>query len=258
MRQRNKLCIVLGIAAVAMWGLSHHFLTRINDRAGMVIKREQLATQARIEAGRVSGDIWAKMRNAQTPEEWERILIEELPLLDSEYAKFPSVVSKAKLFEARFWAGEYLLVGASRLLQYDVHHPVAKKYIQAARELYEKNDDIVNHLHEDSGNTQWNAYLHYLQGVYYFRSLFFVKEPAKEQSKVEELIAQSALHLGKVFAWLPKDNDAQVALELLQKKAQELLTNPSNADEQLRLQLKLLPSKEVGPEFLLGGKEGKH
>ena len=258
MRGHIRLCIFLGIAAVAMWGLSDHFLTRINERAGMVIKREQLATQTRIEAGRVSDDIWAKMRNAQTREEWEHIFIEELPLLDSEHAKFPSAVSKAKLFEARFWAAEYLLVGASKLLQYDVHHPAAKKYIQAARELYEKNDEIVNHLQEDRGNGEWNAYLHYLQGVYYFRSLFFVKEPTKEQSKVEELIAQSALHLGKVFAWLPKDNDAQVALELLQKKAEDLLTNPSNADEQLRLQLKLLPSKEVGPEFLLGGKEGKH
>ena len=62
MRQRVAWAIFFGIAALAMWGLSDYFLVRINERAGIILKREVLADIARVEAGRVSEDIWAKMR----------------------------------------------------------------------------------------------------------------------------------------------------------------------------------------------------
>ena len=248
----------LGIVAVAMFILNDYVLMRMRDRQDSVIKREALMVLARGEAARMSDTIWAKMRNAHTLEEWEHIFIEELAVLEGEDAKFASAVSKSKLFEARLWTAEYFLVGAGKLLAYDVNHPAAKKYMDRARELYEKNEGIVNGLQEERGNPEWNAYLNYLKGVHYFRSLLFVKKPSEEQSKVEELVSQSALHLGKVFAWLPKDNDTEIALEVLQKKSKEMLS-ASGSDESLRLQLKLLPSKEVGPEFLIGGKqEGKH
>ena len=258
MRKRIAWFVVLTIIVCGTWGSRIYFMARMAEWQRIANERDTLSALARVAAQHTSDDIWTDMRQAHAIEEWERILTERVSTLEGEDAKLASGVANGKLFEARFWAAEYFLVGAGRLLQYDVNHPAAKKYLDRARELYEKNEQIANTLQEERGNTEWNAHLNYLKGVYYFRSLLFVKDPAKEQSKVEELVSQSAGHLAKVFAWLPKDNGAEVALEVLQKKAKEILS-ASNSNEYLRLQLKLLPSREVSPDFAIGGgKEGKH
>ena len=64
MRQRVAWVIFLGITALAMWGARDYFLVRMNERAGIALKREALAALARVQAGRVSDDVWAKMRKA--------------------------------------------------------------------------------------------------------------------------------------------------------------------------------------------------
>ena len=258
MKRNIVLMSVLMMAAFGIWEFGDYFFVRVQKRQRVAEERETLAALAKVDAGNVSNAIRAQMRSARTLEEWERMVNGELARLEGKDKESASALARAKLFEARFWTAEYFLVGAGRLLQFDVNHPTAKKYMERARELYEKNESIVHGIKEELGNAEWNAYLNYLKGVYYFRSLLFIKNRGDEQSKIEDLVSQSMVHLRKVFAWLPKDNNTEVTIEILQKKAQEML-NAKGADEQLRLQLKLLPSQEVGPEFSIDGKkEGRY
>ena len=104
---------------------------------------------------------------------------------------------------------------------------------------------------EYPNDSRGNARLNYLKGVYYFRLLIFIKDPKAEADRVEELIGQSAKHLSAVFAYIPRDRDTEVAIEILQKKAKSM-SDGSGSPGKTRLEL--LPSdKNQGPMFMIEG-----
>ena len=141
----------------------------------------------------------------------------------------------------------------------DENHPTGKEYLERARKIYEKMDKLLEQGTSERQNVpNADARINYLKGVYYYRSLLFIKDPKAEAARVEELVGQSAKHLSAVFKYIPRDRDTEVALEILQKKAKSMGVGALSG---AKLLLELLPSRgsKRGPGFSIeGGAEGKH
>ena len=144
-------------------------------------------------------------------------------------------------------------------MEQDENNIMAGVYIEKARIIYERVKEFMPDIGEIQGDLLWNMRLHYLKGVYYFRSLIFMKKIQEQRSKVEDVMAQSVTSFDKALVYAPKDHDTQVAIEVLQKKVKNTFSSSGTVDNK-RLELQLLPGKdkEVGPFQVGPREEGKY
>lgn len=179
-------------------------------------------------------------------EEWASALEAIKNLSETNRAKF-ALLAKGKLFEAMFYEAEGLLFRARLILTENKNNPVGQRYKAEAGVLYSKMSELEQELKETGNDPEWDSRLNYLLGLYHFRSIFFAKE-----NEAANLVAKSAGRFAKVFLYLPKHRDAEVALEILQKT-----TEGSNGDSSLKNKLQLLPRDDPG--FVITGRSrGKH
>lgn len=252
MTKKILIAVAVLVMALGAWKSSQYFGHKSEEREAL--RAEALKRQAEVGAQEeaVSKSIWSRMAQIRTLEEWEKMLSSEVPALAEEEQKSVGAMVRSKIFEQRFWQAEHLLSRARALLEQDQNHPLAKEYLEEARKIYQKLEELLSNLSEIPGDASWNAKLYYYKGVYYFRSLLFLKIQ-EDRSKAQDLIAQSVENLSKALEYLPKDRDIQVAIEVLQKKGQQAL---AAGGENIKLQIQLLPSrgKEINP-FAIGGRE---
>lgn len=241
------------IVTLGLWGASDYLNSKIGDRDRIVGEQAAVAEEKLKKDEELLESVWTKMKRAKTFEDWQTLAAAE------KNAATPMI--RGKLFESYFWKAEHLLSRAGQLFKQDENHPTAKAYVEQARQLYAKMDELLaSGINEQSDSPSWAAYLNYLKGVYYYRSLLFIKKPAEEQAKIQDLITQSANHLAKVFGFIPRDRDTEVALEILQKKAESMLSSSGN-ESFAKFQLEMMPSEEISPgrDFSIGGmEEGRH
>jgi len=255
--KKSALVVFIASALLALgsW-LSVDYL-RGNAEERILVEKERVRLTE--EAGKrqlsISDEVWQKIRKARTPQAWEKVLAEETPRLSGEERKEAELLARAKLFEVYFWQVEPLLQNAQELLATDKNHPTAQKYLERAKEIYARMDKLVSLLVDQPSDKSQNARVNYLKGKFYYRSLPLVEDLKKEQAKVLELISRSATHLSSVFDSSPKDYDASIALEVLQKKTKDMRSAGDGEGNKAKLRLELLPapSREIGPQFGLGG-----
>ena len=246
------------LAAAALLGLfSSHIQTRLSEREKVLEERSRLTEEARVASKKRLENASERLAKIFRLEDLEKFNQGLYSFSKEEYEKIAPVL-RAKLFEANFLYAEGLLESAGDFLRADENHPIGKEYIERARKIYEKMDKLLKQgISERHNAPVANARINYLKGVYYYRSLLFVKDPKAEASRVEELVGQSVNHLATVFATIPKEINAEYALEILQKKAESMgVDKPSDA----KLKLELLPSRgsRKGPGFAIkGGTEGR-
>ncbi len=256
-----KKLAIWGLTALALAGLlglfSGHFRTRLSERENVLQERGRLTEEAKIISEKRVESASQKLATVSRLEGLEKFS-EELTSLPKAEREALAPILRAKLFEANFLRAEALLESAGGLLRSDENHPTGKEYLEQARKIYEKMAKLLEQGIAEKDDPAARARLNYLKGVFYFRSLIFVKDPKAEASRVEELVGQSAQHLSEVFKYFPRDRDTEVALEILQKKAEKMgAGKPSDA----KLQLELLPSRgsRKGPGFAIeGDQEGIH
>ena len=138
----------------------------------------------------------------------------------------------------------------------DENHPTGLEYIERAKNVYDKLGKLMESgISGQSNDFEGNARTYYLEGLYYFRQLIFVEDPKKEMAKVEELVGQSAKNLFMVFKYLPKDWDTEVAIEVLQKKAESIGAGDNSTQAKTRLDLLPSNNRNQGPMFAIEGLE---
>lgn len=251
------LCVLVFLAVFSWW-VSREVSYGISER-------ERLAKEAKLEQEKkavqsqdILNEIQQKMVRARSPNDWKQLLADDFPRLGASEQKKIGRVIRAKTFEANFWRAEVLLSRVRGFLEQDKNHPVGRKYREDAKKIYQENEKLLEGLTDNVPDASLKkAYLHYLLGVFYYRSLFFI-DPQKEGMKAKDLVERSITNLAKVFEYIPKDRDTEVALELLQKNAQSILSAAQAGDE--RAQLRLLPkSGQILSPFAMGDREkGRH
>ncbi|MBI2446366.1 MAG: hypothetical protein HYV51_00910 [Parcubacteria group bacterium] len=235
--------------AIFLWGFSDHVKTRVAKRDSVLEARARLEEKAKEDSTKRVYSALEKLLKINNLEELEKFVKDTEFLAKGEREAIDPVL-RAKLFEANFRRAELYLTRAGDLLRADKDHPAGHKYIERAQNLYAKMEKLMEAgIPERLDDARVNARLNYLKGVYYFRLLIFIKNPKEEAARVEELIGQSAKHFSAVFAYLPRDRDSEVAIEILQKKAKDMNAN-SGAPAKTRLEL--LPS-DKGPTFMIEG-----
>ncbi|MDO8591147.1 MAG: hypothetical protein Q7R65_04200 [bacterium] len=251
--------ILLAVSVVA-WGFSNYLKTRLTERNAVIETRTRLEAEAKKASAERVDSVLAKLSRITRLEELEKFAETDAKRLSKGEYQALSPVLRTKLFEANFRRAELLLGRAGDLLRSDNNHPSAKEYLERAQKIYEKMDQLLEEgVPERLGDSRANARLNYLKGVYFYRSLFFVKDPKAEAARVSELVGLSAKYLSTVFTSIPKEINAEYALEILQKKAQDM--GAANSDSQAKLKLELLPSSKSspGPTFAIEGfEEGRH
>lgn len=257
---KKWLLIILCVkTAFGFWWISTYFFSINNERERIAQEHTRLRVENAEKAKSLSFDMQRRIKGARTREEWEDLLAVDISSIGETEQQDIQVIVRSKLFEVLFWQAETLLARARGLLEQDQNNKIAGMYIEEARVIYEKIKGFMPDLGEIAGNPLWNARLYYLRGVYYFRSLVFIKNKQEERSKIEDAVAQSVVSLDKVFSYSPKDRDTQVAIEVLQKKAKEASAQ-GTTDDSMKLQLRLLPGKdkEIGPFQVGPREEGRH
>ena len=251
------------LAAAALLGLfSSHIQTRLSEREKVLEERSRLTEEARISSEKHLENASEKLAKIFRLEDLEKFNKGLSSLSKEEYEALAPVL-RAKLFEANFLYAEGLLESAGGLLRADENHPTGREYLERARKIYEKIDKLLKQgIPERPSNHDGNARLSYLKGVYYYNSMVIIaltsKDIKAEMARLEELIGLSAKHFSSVFQYKPRDRDTEVALEILQKKAESMGAAQSSG---AKLQLELLPSRgsKRGPGFAIeGGTEGRH
>lgn len=247
-------------AFIAAWKFSNYLEARFTERNTVAETRSRLEAEAKKASTVRIKTFSSKLAGIKGLEELEKLFeIDAKRLSKGEYQEF-SPVLRAKLFEANFHRAELLLGRAGNLLRLDNNHPVGKEYLDRAKKIYEKMDKLIEQgIPERPGEKEANARLNYMKGVYFYRLLIFVKDPKAEAGRIEELAGLSAKHLSLVFASVPREINAEYALEILQKKTKEI--GAAGGDSQARLKLELLPSGKSGsgPTFAIEGlEEGRH
>jgi len=247
-KRLSYLAIAFFILANSLWFFVDRIETRIEERENVLKVRSRLEG----EANRVSNEhvlnVSAELQKISRLEDLEKFS-QKAGLLSKNEREAISPILRAKLFEANFRRAELYLSRAGNLLRVDENHPTGNQYIERAKNIYDKMEKLA-----ESGIPEQIGEYYYLKGVYYYRQLIFIKDPKKEMAKVEELIGQSAKNLFMVFKYLPKDWDTEVAIEVLQKKAEFM---GAGGDTLAKIRLDLLPSndKNKGPLFAIGGLE---
>lgn len=249
------LCMKL---ALSLWLVSLYFSSAHQERERVLQEQVRIQAEAVRKAARISEDLWHRANNAYTLDEWDALSkINLFDMAEQDQEQFRTMV-QSKLFEMLFWQAETIMAHARGLLEQDQNSPAAGSYLEQARQTYERIEGLMPDLSEIAGNPQWNMRLYYLKGIYYFRSLIFIKKMQEEQSKVKDAMAQSVASFDKALLYAPKDRDTEVAIELLQTKAKNALS--SSGLDAGKMELQLLPAKdrEVGP-FQTGPRtEGRH
>lgn len=254
MKKPIALGLIFLAIAIFLWGFSAHVKTQIAKRDNVLETRTRLKEEAKQVSTKRVDSASEKLLKIDNLEDLEKFA-KDAELLAKGEREAISPALRAKLFEANFRRAELYLMRAGNLLRADENHPAGKDYIERAKNLYAKMDKLMEAgISERSNEPRENARLNYLKGMYYFRSLIFIKDPKVEAARIEELVGQSAKHLSAVFQYIPRDRDSEVAIEILQKKAQEM---GAGGDSPGKTQLKLLPSQDpsYGPTFAIEGSD---
>lgn len=262
--------LLLMVLAGGMWSGVAYVERKIEER-NRKAEEEQLALLKKKEdEEKAFYSFQYKLIRVKSLGEWEGLMGQELPLLSREEQKVFEPIVRAKIFEGYFRRAERLLFAHRKLLEQDQNHPTAKKYLVEAGEIYKKMEEMVKAIPDEIAKTApeesdeesyyraRGAHVAYLKGLFFLRSIYFVEKPNEEQEKITGLIKRSAGHFAKVYEFFPNDHDANVAIELLQKTAKDLLSlGTPGSDSRLRL----LPVTPIGPAggFSITGKEkGRH
>lgn len=250
---------ILAAVAVGLISFSHHVKTRLDERSTVVETRTRLEAETRIVSIKHVESVSTKLEKLTRLEDLEEFASKELGSMSKGERTLVGPIFRAKLFEAYFRRAEILLGRAGDLLRKDENHPTGKEYVERARKIYEKMDKLIDEgVPARSNDREENARLNYMKGVYYFRSLIFIKNAKAEASRVEELVGLSAKHLSTVFQYIPRDRNTEVAIEILQKKAQEMNAGGDGSPGKLRLELLPSQGSNQGPTFSIEGSEGRH
>lgn len=254
---------LLVVMAVVTLTFSAYLGARIEERTAIMETRAKLMAEAeKTSALRVETAL-GKLAKLTYPEELENFAVKDIADLPKTEREAIVPLLRKKLFEANFHRAELYLSRAGDLLRQDNHHPAGKEYLKKAEEILKKMEDLLNQgVEEHAGNSEACARLNYLKGVYFYRQLVFIEDTKKQAAKVEELVGMSAEHFLKVYPCAvkaAKDNDLRwrtdVAIEILQKKAEEM--GAGDAGDKTKRQLELLPSTDSqrGPTFAIEGVE---
>lgn len=250
--------IVLIVLAYFLWVFSDSVELRIEERDALLEIKSQLEVEAKRASNERVLSASAKIERTTRLEDLEE-LSKKVALLPKNEREAIYRFFNAKLFEANFRRAELYLARAGNLLRADENHPSGSEYIERAKSIYDKMEKLMElGVSEQLNDPQGNARINYLKGIYHFRQLIFIKDPKKEMAKVEELLGQSAKYLFMVFRYIPRDWDTDVAIEILQKKAEEI---GADGKSPAKTRLDLLPSnnQNQGPNFAIGGlEEGKN
>ena len=195
------------------------------------------------ETSRLVGELMAGVGEKN---EWISAIksVKNLPEKDRDKL---TLLAKGKLFEAMFWESEDLLFKARLMLAEDQNSPSGQRYMAEVAVTYRELDGIIQELKDVGDDPEWNGRMNYLLGLYRFRSILFAKN-----EDIADIVAKSAGHFAKVFAYKPKDRDAEVALEILQKRFSSEGESLSAKDK-----LELLP--QTDPAFVITGRSrGRH
>lgn len=253
-----RLLLVFLVVGFGAWYASDYLASiekeRVRIREEMRI--EKIAAEA--NARSLAHQMREMINAARTLEEWQHaasIDLSSLALVDRSGIE---AVIKGGVFEALFWQGETLLARARGLLEQDENHPAAAQYLARARALYEDMKSRVSEWEELPDAVDSNFRMHYLKGVFFFRSMVFAGTEKQSQQEMSDLVAQSLAHLDKTLVLMRRDHKTQVAIEVLQKKAAQILKQ-WNAST-IKIRLELLPSreKEVGAFQMGPREEGRH
>lgn len=259
MKKWLVLGLILASLSALLFGFFYHVNTRSEARNAVVRERSRLEEEAKKASFERVETALTKLERVTGLEGLEEFALKVMANLFKNERTVLGPLFRVKLFEAYFWRGELLLLRAGDLLRKDENHPMGKEYIERAKKIYEKMDKLIDEgVPSRSKDPEENARLNYLKGVYYFRSLIFIKDPKAERARIEELVGLSAKHLSAVFQYKPRDRDTEVAIEILQKKATEMGAGQGG---QAKFQLQLLPSSgpNQGPTFSIEGmEEGRH
>lgn len=246
-----NLSLLLGI--LFSFSIYSHLNVALKKREQ--IKEAQEAVQVR-EAkivAEAANSAWNKMAKLRSLEDEENFLKNDVPKLSSEEQRTIANIVRAKIFEMRFRKSEQLLARAKNLLEQDNYHPVGNSYIESARKIYRDNGELISAIKEFSSDPDQNARLEYLKGVYYYRSLLFM-DIKEDSDKIKDLIEQSFKSFTAALKYKPKDWDAQVAIEVLQKNTKDLLeASAGEQGKQEKIRLRLLPGKDKEIRGLIGG-----
>src|SRR3989338_5769779 len=220
MKKWTALGLVLFFLALTLIGFSHYVNTRLDERRAVVEMRRHLEAEAKKASYKHTETAWTSLERLVSLEnllEFVEKVVASMPKQMRE-AIGPSL--RVKLFESYFRRAELLLGRAGDLLRKDENHPTGKEYIERARKIYTKMEVLMDAgIPARSGDVEENARLNYMKGVYYYRSLIFIKDPKAEAARAEELVGLSAKHLSAVFPYKPKNWDTEVAFEILQKRS---------------------------------------
>lgn len=256
--RRNAILFILAVLSAGFYYSSIYFRTKHEERVKISAKHTEAVAIEFQRATEAERNIWNRMKNAKTLVDWGA-LQKELPTLSVEDQKTARVVVDSKAFEYYFWKVERLLVRSRALMEQDEHHPVAKEYLKEAQKIYGKLDGLVSGLGEFPGNPEFNSRLYYLKGAFYYRSIVIFLDLDKDKTKVEDFVAKALENWSKALEIRRKDWDTQVAIEVLQKKTKDALSNFGGNSAKLRLQLMPSRDKEILGPFAIGErKQGKH
>jgi hypothetical protein len=205
------------------------------------VAEEQKQTEALIR------ELNNEMKKASSPEAWEAILKDQFPKLskvigEKEQARIKNLLM-AKLAESYMQQMEKKVASAQQFLLYSKNHPEAKRYLNEAMVMATKADEIVALLPETFDDPILTAQWLYRLALFTVEKSIFAGEDVNKLSDFTE-VARSKLK--KVLAYVPKDRNAQTALELLEQNQKALekagpLTGDSTQQQQVIL--KMLPQR---------------
>ncbi len=224
------------------------------------VQEESNARRA-AEINKSAQGIARKIREARFAEDWRALADKDLPVASKEEQKVFGPQIRLKTFEADFWKAERLLARARSFLSADKNHPVAKKYLSEADALYSRNQEHLANLAEGAEDPFMRARVHYLIGVYYYRSLALGSLLGKmDEFKGADIVEQVITQFDKALELKKLDWATQVAIEILQKNAKQFLAAGGSAGSDAGdMRLRLLPQGEIsspggGPLERRGGR----
>ncbi|HWP48531.1 MAG TPA: hypothetical protein VNM22_15310 [Candidatus Limnocylindrales bacterium] len=214
-------------------------------REEALYQRRVVEEQKEIEA--LIREINDEMKKASSPEAWEAILKDQFPKLsrvieEKEQARIKNLLM-AKLAESYMLQMEKKVARAQQFLLYSKNHPEAKRYLNEAMDMATKADGVVALLPETFDDPILTAQWLYRFALFAVERSIFAGEDATKLSDFTE-VARSKLK--KVLAYLPKDRNAQTALELLeqnQKALEKAGSLTGDSTQQRQIILKMLPQR---------------
>lgn len=253
-----RLLVILLVVGVGAW-YAFDYLTSIEKARARIreeMRIEKIAAEA--NARSLAHQMREMIHAARTLEEWQYAASIDLSSLAPADRSAIEMVIKGGVFEALFWQGETLLARARGLLEQDENHPAAAQYLARARASYDDLTARVSGLEELPDAGDWNFRMQYLKGVFFFRKMAFAGTEKESKQEISDLVAQSLAHLDKALGFITHDRDTQVAIEVLRKKAEQMLGQWGSLT--IKMRLELLPSKdrEVGAFQMGPREEGRH